>query len=119
MMGRPPSRRLKVMAPAFRLRPSIITVSLWGIRFCQSASVGATPVSAAWYRAKLIPSRLLRINQVHWPSSRPWSTSYSWFSRRGARQVKGCCGCAASSAQTSLVVLLPRDRINCFSELER
>ncbi|MNO72599.1 hypothetical protein D3C76_635510 [compost metagenome] len=53
------------MAPVFRLMPSIITVSLWGIRFRQSASVGAAPVSTAVYKAKLIPSRLLRMNQVH------------------------------------------------------
>ncbi|MNC29094.1 hypothetical protein D3C75_773310 [compost metagenome] len=65
MTGKPPTRRLRVMAPVLRLMPSIITVSLWGIRFCQSASVGAAPVSTAVYKAKLMPSRLLRMNQVH------------------------------------------------------
>ncbi|MNQ89132.1 hypothetical protein D3C85_1044300 [compost metagenome] len=119
MIGSPPSRRLRVMAVAFRLMPSSITVSLWGIRFCQSSWVGATPVSTAWYRAKLMPSRLLRISQVHWSSSLPWSTSYSWSSIRGARHVKACCGCVASRVQTSLVVLLPRDSSNWRSELDR
>ena len=64
-------RRLKVMALAFRLTPSSMTSSLWGIRFCQSASVGGVPVSAATYSAWLMPSRLLRINQVHWPLRLP------------------------------------------------
>ncbi|MDT4882656.1 hypothetical protein FQZ97_1186260 [compost metagenome] len=107
------------MAPVFRLMPSIITVSLWGIRFFQSASVGTTPVSTAVYKAKLMPSRLVRMNQVHWPSSAPWSTSYSWSSTLGAIQEKACCGWLASSTQTSLVVLLPTDSSSCCSELAR
>ncbi|MNC29798.1 hypothetical protein D3C75_780620 [compost metagenome] len=83
---------------------------------CSRLGTGAT---GAWYKAKLMPSWLVRMNQRHWPSSWPWSGKYSWPSTRGARQVNGACGVSASSTQASLVVLLLSSSTSWRSELVR